>query len=80
MIKLSYHPPKSLGSLFALSIPFNSSDVKAFGCVRACLPKISSNFEGTNLKVTSQVSTRKCSIHIIFGKYLNKSHGWLSDI
>jgi hypothetical protein len=43
-------PFKSLGSLFDLINCFSSSYVKALGCVCACLIKISSNFDATNLR------------------------------
>ena len=51
LLKRTYHPLKSLGSLFAFSSSCSSFPVKASGLVWACFLKISSNFSGTNLQV-----------------------------
>jgi hypothetical protein len=51
LLKRTYHPLKSLGSLFAFSSSCSSLPVKASGLVWACFLKIASNFSGTNLEV-----------------------------
>jgi len=51
LLQRTYHPFKSLSSLFACSISCSSLPVRASGLVWAYFSKISSSFSGTNLQV-----------------------------